>query len=80
MINIMHYFERQELKEKLIVLAKKYHYGDEMLESEREVIKAFLDLNTRGSGKKNIEDFFECLEELLFFLNVRGEVAENDED
>lgn len=73
-------FEREALKEKLLVLADKQKYEEQMTEEESALLGCFDCLNIKKSTERNIENFFEVLDEVIYFANKRGEVAENGDD
>lgn len=73
-------FEREALKEKLLVLADRQKYEEPITEEESALLGCFDCLNIKKSTERNIENFFEVLDEVIYFANKRGEVAENGDD
>ena len=73
-------FEREALKEKLLVLADRQKYEAPITEEESALLGCFDCLNIKKDTETNIENFFEVLDEVIYFANKRGEVAENGDD
>ena len=75
-----HGFERQLLQEKLFELADKEKYGEAISDEEHALLSLFDCLNIKKATETNIENFFDVLDEVIYFVNKRGEVAENGDD
>ena len=75
-----HGFEREELQQLLISLAKNEKYGDKISDEEHALLSLFDCLNIKKDTETNIENFFELLDEVIYFANKRGECAENGDD
>lgn len=73
-------FEREALKERLLAIAEKREYEEPIAEEESALLGCFDCLNIKKSTERNIENFFEVLDEVIYFANKRGEVAENGDD
>ena len=73
-------YEREKLKEKLLVIAEKEKYEEHISEEEYELLVCFDFLNIKKGTETNIENFFEVLDEVIYFANKRVEVAENGDD
>lgn len=75
-----HGFERQALEDKLLELADKEKYGERISDEEHALLSLFDLLNIKKDTQTNIENFFELLDEVIYFANKRGEAAENGDD
>ena len=64
-------FERELLKEKLIQLADKEKNEEMISEEEHALLGCFDCLNVKKETETNIENFFEVLDELIYFANKR---------
>lgn len=64
-------FERELLKEKLIQLADKEKNEERISEEEHALLGCFDCLNVKKETETNIENFFEVLDELIYFANKR---------
>lgn len=73
-------FERKALEEKILELADKEKYGESISDEEQALLSIFDCLNIKKDTETNIENFFEVLDEVIYFANKRGEVAENGDD
>ena len=73
-------FEREALKERLLAIADKEKYEEPITEEEHALLGCFDCLNIKKDTETNIENFFEVLDEVIYFANKRGEVAENSDD
>lgn len=73
-------FEREELKERLLTISDKQKYEKPITEEEHALLGCFDCLNIKKDTETNIENFFEVLDEVIYFANKRGEVSENGED
>ena len=73
------FYKREELKQKLLELANKWYNGEEIKADEIELLKSFADLDPRCATANNIEEFFNVLDMLLFYINKRGDYAENED-
>lgn len=75
-----HGFEREELKERLLAIADKEKHEEPITETEHALMSMFDCLNIKKDTETNIENFFDVLDEVIYFANKRGEVAENGDD
>ena len=73
-------FEREALKERLLAIADKEKYEEPITEEEHALLGCFDCLNIKKDTETNIENFFEVLDEVIYFANKRGKVAENGDD
>ncbi len=73
-------FEREKLQELFISLAKNEKYGETISDEQHALLSLFDCLNIKKDTETNIENFFEVLDEVIYFANKRGEVAENGDD
>ena len=74
------WFKREMLREKLLAIADKRKYEEPITEEEYALLALFDCLNLKKETETNIENFFEVLDEVIYFVNKRGEVSENGDD
>ena len=57
------------LQEKLLCLAGKEKYGGKIADEEHALLSLFDCLNIKKDTETNIENFFEVLDEVIYFVN-----------
>ena len=66
------YEDRIRLREKMLELADKEFYEENIEREDIEMLKMFQDLNVDKSTEQNIKNFFEVLDLLVDYANAKG--------
>jgi hypothetical protein len=71
-------YERDMLKERIKEIQNRKYNGMELTQDEDDLIEMLHGLTVKCSIERVIENFFEVLDEMLYFVNKRGECSEDD--
>lgn len=66
------YEDRIRLREKMLELADKEFYEENIEREDIEMLKMFQELNVDKSTEQNIKNFFEVLDLLVDYANAKG--------